>query len=463
MADTNFTSGTVITSTWLNDVNDLRYDNDGASRVKYTPSGTNAIPVTVQTKLRDSVSVTDFTGADPTGVADSLAAFTSAIASLPTLGGRIRVPAGTWNLSATPTWGTKSIYWDIDVSALFTGAGTGFEKFPSMRTTGFQLAAGPWIVSQSALPSPTDGGIAALNVEMVQPPTYVGNSVGLFAGARGSNSNPAAHCWASNMVVRSDAGAGGIYQGIEIDVGSFSATAITQGIGIAGVGDYNGTVGLQINRVGSTLWNYGIQVSKSVIGMKLFNDCTNPLVIGEANAVANNAVSIRQQVNGADGVFVQRFTDTTPTGSFFRGVDSTNSTTLFNIDAGGAVNSASSIKSSSSAAGVGYATGAGGTVTQITNKSTAVTLNKVCGRITTSNSAIAASAVAGFTVNNSSIAAGDVVILNLISGFATNSSYLITAEQTVAGSFGLIMRNLTTGSLSEALVIQYVVIKATTS
>ena len=51
-----------------------------SSLVTYTPAGTGAVATTVQTKLRESVSVLDF-GADPTGVADSTAAFALAVAS----------------------------------------------------------------------------------------------------------------------------------------------------------------------------------------------------------------------------------------------------------------------------------------------------------------------------------------------------------------------------------------------
>jgi Pectate lyase superfamily protein len=50
----------------------------GSSTIGYTPAGTGAVATTVQTKLRESVSVRDF-GADPTGVADSSAAFQAAL------------------------------------------------------------------------------------------------------------------------------------------------------------------------------------------------------------------------------------------------------------------------------------------------------------------------------------------------------------------------------------------------
>ena len=111
--------------------------------------------------------------------------------------------------------------------------------------------------------------------------------------------------------------------------------------------------------------------------------------------------------------------------------------------------------------GFGYGSGAGGTVTQATNKSTGVTLNKVCGQITTHNAALAANTTVSFTLTNSAIAAGDVLVLNHISG-GTAGAYLINA-QSAAGSASINVRNITTGSLSEAIVIAFAVLKAVTA
>jgi hypothetical protein len=120
------------------------------------------------------------------------------------------------------------------------------------------------------------------------------------------------------------------------------------------------------------------------------------------------------------------------------------------------------ITSSSPSAGVGYATGAGGAVTQATNKSTAVTLNTVCGQITMNGAALAASTSVGFTLNNSAIATTDVVVLSIDSG-ATANSYVAFVDAVGAGSCHIHVRNVSAGSLSEAIVISFAVIKAVTS
>jgi hypothetical protein len=109
----------------------------------------------------------------------------------------------------------------------------------------------------------------------------------------------------------------------------------------------------------------------------------------------------------------------------------------------------------------GYAAGSGGTITQATSKATGVTLSKSNGQITLSNAALAADTTVSFTLTNTVIEAGDVLVLNHISG-GTAGSYLLNA-QSAAGSASINVRNITTGSLSEAIVIAFAVIKAVTS
>jgi hypothetical protein len=64
----------------------------------------------------------------------------------------------------------------------------------------------------------------------------------------------------------------------------------------------------------------------------------------------------------------------------------------------------------------GYAVGAGGGVLQATSKATAVTLNKSCGQITMNGAALAASTTVSFTLTNSTIESGDIIVMNHISG-----------------------------------------------
>jgi len=112
--------------------------------------------------------------------------------------------------------------------------------------------------------------------------------------------------------------------------------------------------------------------------------------------------------------------------------------------------------------GVESGVGAGGTVTQATSKSTGVTLNKVAGAITMNGAALAAAAEVAFTLTNSKIGANDVVVVNVASG-GTSASYLLAVTAVAAGSCEITVSNASAGSLSEALVLNFVVIKGTAS
>lgn len=112
----------------------------------------------------------------------------------------------------------------------------------------------------------------------------------------------------------------------------------------------------------------------------------------------------------------------------------------------------------SSGGGIGYTTGAGGTVTQSTSKSTGVTLNKLTGLITLNSAALASATSVSFLLTNSFIAATDMVLLQHQSG-GTAGAYTLTA-QSASGSATITVRNVTGGSLSEAIVIRFAVLKA---
>ena len=113
----------------------------------------------------------------------------------------------------------------------------------------------------------------------------------------------------------------------------------------------------------------------------------------------------------------------------------------------------------SAAAGIGYATGAGGVVTQSTNKSTGVTLNKRCGQITMNNASLAAGVEVAFTLTDSFIASTDVVSVCISSG-ATAGAYNSHVDAVATGSCRISITNLSASPLSEAIVINFVVIKA---
>lgn len=103
---------------------------------------------------------------------------------------------------------------------------------------------------------------------------------------------------------------------------------------------------------------------------------------------------------------------------------------------------------------LGYNTGSGGTVTQATSKATPVTLNKPSGQITTTGDALAANTSVSFTLTNNRIAANDIPKVVIKSG-ATAGAYVVQVDAVAAGSCRISIRNMTAGSLSETLVLQF--------
>lgn len=202
-----------------------------------------------------------------------------------------------------------------------------------------------------------------------------------------------------------------------------------------------------LNRTGGTMTGQLTASSSGIVftslvsthGNKMFYDGSNQLIIGIPGATAGQTLTITSSTGGAalqvNGVGGAAFAGAV-TGTNFRG--------------------------NSATAPMGYTTGAGGTVTQATNKATGVTLNKTTGQITMNNAALAAGAVVSFVVTNSAVAAVDTVQVNVSSGGTANAYYAqVTAIG--AGSFTITVQNITGGSLSEAPVINFTVTKGQTS
>jgi len=110
---------------------------------------------------------------------------------------------------------------------------------------------------------------------------------------------------------------------------------------------------------------------------------------------------------------------------------------------------------------IGYSAAAQGTVTQLTDKSTGVTLNKSAGRITMNNAALAGATAVSFILTNSTISANDTMIVNIGSNTTGSAlgAYTTYVSYLAAGSALITLRNLTAAtSYSEAVVINYAII-----
>jgi hypothetical protein len=110
---------------------------------------------------------------------------------------------------------------------------------------------------------------------------------------------------------------------------------------------------------------------------------------------------------------------------------------------------------SSGTSGIGYATGAGGTVTQVTSRTTGITLNKVTGAVTMV-SAAGSTAYQSFNVTNSTVAVTDTIVLNQVSG---TDKYILMVTKVSAGSFQISFAT-TGGTTTEQPVFRFTVLKS---
>ncbi len=113
----------------------------------------------------------------------------------------------------------------------------------------------------------------------------------------------------------------------------------------------------------------------------------------------------------------------------------------------------------------GYSTGMGGTVTQLTSRTTGVTLDKLTGEIVLFAGSLAGHDADEFTLTNSTIEANDVVVLSIKSGAAagTRKYYQVHAVAVSAGSCVISVGNIDNSTIpaagTESPVIQFIVLK----
>ena len=104
----------------------------------------------------------------------------------------------------------------------------------------------------------------------------------------------------------------------------------------------------------------------------------------------------------------------------------------------------------------------GGTDTQASNKSTGVTLSTNSGQITMDDANLADDTEISFVVTNTNVAATDVVIVNHGSA-GTMGAYVVQASEIGSETFEVSVKNVSGGTLGEAIVINFVVIKGSSS
>ena len=141
----------------------------------------------------------------------------------------------------------------------------------------------------------------------------------------------------------------------------------------------------------------------------------------------------------------------------------TGTATVDIVNASGAVTFGSTALANGASSVIGYATGAGGSVTQTGSKTDTVILNKPCGRVIMHNAALASGASATFNVTNSFVDTSDLVIVSANYDSGTTGAYLAQLFAVFSGGFAVRVTNSTGGSLSETPHIVFTVIKGVTS
>lgn len=203
--------------------------------------------------------------------------------------------------------------------------------------------------------------------------------------------------------------------------GFMSATDFTKLAGIAAGATANATDAALRDRATHT----GTQAISTVSGLQTALDGKEPLITAGTPAQYRRGDNTWQTLNGAAVA-------NTPAG----GVAATTVQAAINeLDTEKFDKTGGNIAGNALVTGgvLGYGAGAGGTVTQSTSKSTAVTLNKPTGRIVMNAAELAAGASVEFGLNNSTLSPADGLVVNPdgFTGYAVEVAYYNTSTQVV--------------------------------
>lgn len=183
---------------------------------------------------------------------------------------------------------------------------------------------------------------------------------------------------------------------------------------------------------------------------------TNNDILGGINFYGYNSANAQKYTGSIQSVISSVTSGSEASKLYFYTAVSGSVQTRLTIDAN--TTAGGGLFSTSSSGGVGYATGAGGTVTQASSRTNSVTINTPTGAITLV-SAAGSTTPATFGVSNSSVAATDTIIVNQKSG---TDKYTIDVTNVRAGGFDITF-NTKSGTTTEQPVFNFAVIKGVTS
>lgn len=230
-------------------------ESNGSSLIKYAPSGTGAVTTTVQTKLRETVSVKDF-GAVGDGVTDDTAAIQAAVTAVSS-GGVVLLPAGTYLVSTINVTGKSVVLSGYGATLNSTGTNGGIYKTDhdnKLIVIGLSFVGAGAGIKHSATPSTT----------VYDELDILECSFNMNSGVYGIYSSGSREPRIQNCFFRNTNSGNGIY--FKDTVSPFVSTCIFKGQGYVGRGIYypgtgNGTdAGLIVRDCEIMGWDKGLEV-----------------------------------------------------------------------------------------------------------------------------------------------------------------------------------------------------------
>ena len=246
------------------------------------------------------------------------------------------------------------------------------------------------------------------------------------------------------------------------------ALTVSGGVGIGGNLYATGNiVGGNVNAVGLSLSGnvVSLNVTGNIIGANLtaISVVSSPqLVTNKIKSDDSSFVTIEDGLNVEQGLTVTG--DLSLSGNVVSSLNVTgninggNLRTVGQVSATGNITSAGFIRSSSNLQGIGYTTGAGSSVVQLGSRTTAVTINAVCGSIQL-YTASGTPFLQTFQVQNNRIIVTDVIALSTYNGI---NNYVFWVNNQYAGGF-FISFYCPTGTAVDIPIINFAVIRSVTS
>lgn len=331
---------------------------------------------------------------------------------------------------------------------LASPTGTGTATWPSFTGTDTTDAT-----STTSAPLKTAGGLAVAKKLYVGTDANIAGQINLTGDLIKSRSEPGVESWISVANTSNTANSGAV---LRAEVAGASAGDAYSSYYVAGV----------------TAWSVGIDNSDSdkfKISSSLILGTSDALTIDPSTNLVEltGGLKISGGVSTAGGIWYGAANGLQlrgATGSAYDfGLYGASGAAILRNPTGTVDLQYSGAMLGTGTGGLGYGTGAGGTVTQASSKATAVTLNKICGRITMHNTSLPSTGIINFALNNNLIGAGDnprVWIVNSISGPERYQTWIGAVS---AGVCTINIRNVHSTSLTDAVVIGFEIGKAVTS